>query len=271
MPLAKPNDNFRHELKRMISELDQADGHNNSTVGRNGELILAEFLNRYLPPQFVVRKGHFRRRNGSVSREHDLMVLDARFPFLSEIHEGSVKAMRHAVLCTVEVKRTVVSRDIVSIRKDVLELQNEFDAIRSRHREYQHSYWSTPRSLAFAFNTGRRLKTLASHFFIEPVAWTDLFVMNHDFLGDRPELGTGGILRPEGTPSDHCGMLLRTADPLSDFYAMLIAQSFEILAERNVPDRRVPSIIRSYYGWGTDKDAIWSMPFRKEQGTVNGG
>jgi hypothetical protein len=189
------------------------------------------------------------------------MILDARFPFLSEIHEGSVKAMRHAVLCTVEVKRTIVSRDITSIRRDVLNLQEEFDAIRSRHREYKHAYWSTPRSLAFGFNTGTRLKTLAKHFFVRPVAWTDMFVMTHDFRGQKPELGKGGIIRPEGTTHDHCGTLFRTADPLSDFYAMLITHSFEILAERNVPDSMVPSIIRSYYGWGTDKNARMSMPF----------
>ncbi|KSV76011.1 hypothetical protein N185_16315 [Sinorhizobium sp. GW3] len=261
MPVAKPNDSFRHELRAMVSMVDLADGHNNSTIGRNGELVLAQFLNRYLPPQFLARRGKYRRRDGTLSRDYDLMVLDARFPFLSEIRDGSVTAMRHAVLCTVEVKRTIVSKQITTIRKDVIFLQNEFEQIRRRHRDYTHAYWATPRSLAFGFRTATRLKTLADHFFVHPVAWTDLFVMAHDFRDDRPTLGAGAIMRPEGTPCDYVGTLLRTPNPLSDFYAMLVTHSFEILAERAVSDQRVSRIIRSYYGWGTGKDAWKSVPF----------
>jgi hypothetical protein len=119
------NEKFLNEQAIMIAELAKSDGENNSTIGQNGEILILKFLKKYLPPQFRAYKGTCKNIHGDSSHEHDIMIADSRFPILNETLSGSVTAMQHAVLASIEIKRTLNKSSIIDIREKFLIDQNQ--------------------------------------------------------------------------------------------------------------------------------------------------
>lgn len=256
VPEGIANERFSAEQDAMVAQLALADGGNGAAVGGDGELLVTDFLNRYLPPQLRAQKGHYRKTDGTLSREIDVMVLDSRFPILNETRGGIVHALQHAVLCVVEVKRTLGGREVAAIRKDVLALESDHAQPSRWTSAGWGGRWRPPAALALAYRSDGTLETLAGHMFRQPAAWCDVFVLRHGHgCGGAPP-GVGALIRVEGTPDDYTGMTCRTVHPLSDFYYMLVQQAFEALADRAIPDNAVGRVINAYYSWGTLRDTF---------------
>lgn len=255
------NERFSAEQKVMLAEIEKSEGGNNSSLGDNGETLLIGFLNRYLPPQFRAYKGHYRKISGHLSREIDVMILDSRFPILNETSNGVVHAMQHALLATVEVKRTLGKEQILTIRKDIATLV----ADRAEKPELtmdDGDLWTEPSTMVFSFRSEATLKTLARHFFQEPVAWCDMFIVEHGFeCGGEPK-DMGAMIRVEGEEDRYEGMVCRVRTPLSDFYYMLVEHAFAVLAARDLSDHAMRDVISSYYSWSTAPGSFETFGFR---------
>lgn len=268
MLLGLANEKFSAEQEEMIAKLKKSEGGNNASLGDDGELLVIRFLNRFLPPQFRAYKGHYRKIDGTLSREIDVMILDSRFPLLNETESGVVYAMQHALLATIEVKRTLGEPEIKSIRENTISTQN--DKAQVPEIGFKNIYWSRPESLAFAFRSRSTLKTMASHFFIAPVAWCDIYILEHDFECGGSDRGIGALVRVEQEIIGQKGMTCRTENPLSDFYYMALEKSFDVLSERNVPDGAMQEIISAYYNWSNIKESFewYQCPMPQKQKKV---
>lgn len=250
LPSGVANEKFSAEQRIMLAELEKSKGGNNASLGDDGELLVTGFLSRFLPPQFRAYKGHYRKINGDLSREIDVMIVDSRFPILNETKSGVVHVMQHALLCTVEVKRTLGKTQISTIRKDILALHK--DKVQQPALSIENNlFWSPPTTVVLAFRSDSTLQTLVDHFYKRPIAWGDMFILEHDFECRGTDRGIGALIRIEGTKSDYECMTCRIENPLSDFYYMLIEQSFDVLSTRGLPDGAMRDVISSYYNWST--------------------
>lgn len=111
------NQIIQQEEKAILLAVDRAlsSSSNSQIVGKNGELPILDFLNRYLPPTFKVASGHFITPKGNLSPQLDIMVMDSRYPLLSQNLDGSVLAMLHSIIYAIEVKTNITSSDVKKI------------------------------------------------------------------------------------------------------------------------------------------------------------
>lgn len=154
---------INQEEKAMLLAVDRAlsSSPNSQTIGKNGELPFLNFLNRYLPPTFKAASGHFITPNGNISPQIDIMVLDARYPLLAENLDGSVLAMLHSVIRTIEVKTNLTSKDIQKISNDMRKirtLMNEIDIFNNAEA------FSSPTTQVFAYRIKNSLDAIESSF-----------------------------------------------------------------------------------------------------------
>lgn len=240
---------FLQEEIKLIATLEQV--HNSTTnsqiLGKNGEKGLRDFLNRYLPNCFRAVSGHFVTPKGSLSPEMDLMLMDSRYPLVSENRDGSVVAMLHSVLATVEVKLSLDGLEIEKIRrneKTITKLASEV--------------FPSPNSLAgvtqygFAYQSKITLKTVDKYFFKghrpnDPS--TDLFVMRahkaDQIKGDNI-LGAQLWLETSRYPS-----IATTRAALSDFYYTFLQNLYYSLEKRKYDFVDIGQQMNAYMSWGT--------------------
>lgn len=240
---------FVHEERKMIAAVDRADesSSNVQIIGRNGELALADFLNRYLPNTMRVLNGHFVTPKGVLSPETDLMLLDTRYPLIAQNDDGSALAMLHSVIGAIEVKRTLNRREIQKIKKNsatIDSLQSEVFG--------DDGGWSSVLQLGFGYRTKLKIDTIEKHFFTgwesdPPV--TLLYVLRI-LESDSPEAGKsfGSHLWFENR--DYPARIT-TRSPLSDFYYTLVQCAYDVLGTRNYGFRDVSAHIMAYMTWGT--------------------
>lgn len=119
------NEIIEQEEKSILLAVDRAlsSSSNSQTIGRNGELPLIDFLNKYLPPTLKAVSGHFLTPNGNISPQIDVMIIDTRYPFLSVNLDGSVLAMLHSVIHTIELKTNLISSDIKKYQAILVKLE----------------------------------------------------------------------------------------------------------------------------------------------------
>jgi hypothetical protein len=254
LPLGLANSKFAHEQSSMVARLAQSEGGNNSSIGQQGEVLVLAFLDKYLPPQFIARKGHYRKIDGSLSREIDVMILDSRFPVLNETEAGVVHGVQHALVAAIEVKRTLGQAELSSIRNDALALAA--DISQTPVLADKPVKWSKPACLALAFRSSLRLDTLAVHYFTSPPTWCDVYVLEHGFDCRNVSPNVGAFLHTEGDGDGAFGTSARTENPLSDFYYMLLECCYTVVAERNILDASLRGIVASYYNWSNVADSF---------------
>ena len=104
-----PNVIIQAEERSILAAVDQAlaSSTNAQTIGANGEIPLKRFFNRYLPVTLRAAGGHFLTPSGKMSPQIDIMILDSRYPLLSENSDGSVLAMLHSVVGTIECRTRI--------------------------------------------------------------------------------------------------------------------------------------------------------------------
>jgi len=236
------------EERRMIAWVDQAvvASRNADDIGKSGEKPILQFLNRYLPNCLRCYSGHFATPAGQRSPQIDVMVLDSRYPLLSQNADGSVLAMFHSVITTIEVKTSLGKREIEDI-------WTKADKIEALQRE-QNPGTGIPifvYQMGFAYRTTQRLRTVAKNFFQRTcdyypfVFLTILRLHEKDQLDEEP-LGAGLWFERGTDPA-----LIRTQAPLSDFYYDLTQQCLGILGNRNFGFSEISYHIQRYLTWGT--------------------
>lgn len=240
---------FLQEEIRLISILEQVQNSttNSQILGKNGEKCLRDFLNRYLPNCFRVVSGHFATPGGDLSPEIDLMVMDARYPLISENKDGSVIAMLHSVLATIEVK---LSLD----RKEVNKMRNNARAITKLASEVfkSRNKWSGVLQYGFAYQAKAKLITIGKYFFNDHKANdppTDLFVIR----AHKSDLQTGEIMLGADfwLETSRYPAMITTKAALSDFYYTLLQNSYYKLGYRKDDFTNIGQQMNEYMVWGT--------------------
>jgi len=244
---------FVHEERTLIAAVDRAgeSSPNSQIIGRNGEVALLDFLNRYLPHTMRVLRGHFVTPNGVVSPETDLMLLDTRFPLIAHNDDGSVLAMLHSVIAAIEVKRTLTKSEIQKIR-------NNSSTIAALQSEVFGSdlEWGTVLQKAFAYRTSIKIGTIERHFFADwesdpPMTELDVLrILPSDLPECERTFGLRMWLETQDLPS-----YVTTVSPLSDFYYSLVQDGYYTLGARGYDFNDVGEHMLEYMTWGTNPNA----------------
>ncbi|MBN1473392.1 MAG: hypothetical protein JW914_02140 [Syntrophaceae bacterium] len=262
-----PNPIIQREEEIMLSLVDKAlaSTSNSQTIGRNGEFPLRDFFNRYLPNTLRAATGHFVSPSGSLSPQIDVMILDSRYPLLAENADGSVLAMLHSVIQTVEVKTRISARDIEKMWKDsfeIVQLASEIDG-------YGHKDWRSIHITAFAFRSAQRLDTLEKKYeevgkpFKSSLDITILRLPDRDI---KKEIGVELHFEPDfssETSKKVIGFLPITKasfTPLSDLYYRTIQDSYYTMETREYSFGDIAHHIMEYMSWAT---ASWDEVFKE--------
>ncbi|MCG3703103.1 hypothetical protein L5F68_02015 [Aliarcobacter butzleri] len=270
------NEIIEQEEKSILLAVDRAlsSSSNSQTIGRNGELPLIDFLNKYLPPTLKAVSGHFLTPNGNISPQIDVMIIDTRYPFLSVNLDGSVLAMLHSVIHTIELKTNLISSDIKKISSDISKIRmlinevEEFDDIGS---------FMSPINSAFAYRIKNKLETIELHFqnYCKPELFHfDLMILcieEKEFkkikfgceLHYEPIFGKDFSEEELKELKINNGFLFGNRPcytPLSDFYYSLVQNSYYILGERDYSFNQIGRHIMDYMSWST---ASWNDLYKE--------
>ncbi len=224
---------------------------NSQILGRNGEVGIRNFLTRYLPSCFGVVSGHFVTVNGVLSPEIDILIIDSRFPYVSQNVDGSAIVMLDSVLATIEVKLSLGKREIQKIRSNSIILHKQSSG-NVKKFSTKHDAGFTQYSIAYKANLGFR--TIEGHFFedckktVDPVV--DLYILRltekDQIYKKEGEIGATLWLEDLKDPST-----LTTLSPLSDFYYRLIQNAYYTAAMRKIDNIGLGNIMNDYMSWGT--------------------
>lgn len=255
-----PNPIIMQEEALMLTQVDKvlASTSNPQTIGRNGELPLLKFLARYLPSTFRVASGHFIPPSGKLSPQIDIMILDSRYPLLSENSDGSVIALLHSLVATIEVKTRMTSQDIKEMWRNSIEIMG----LASEVKDYGNSSWGSVSTLGFAYRSTNRLSTVENKYIEAADPWkTDLdiyllSVHEKDRLSGKMH---GFMLHFEPTFESEKSKKLTgyfpitqpSYTPLSDLYYQLVQNSYYKLGFRDHSFDDIGKQIMSYMTWST--------------------
>jgi len=266
----QPNAIIQQEETRMLTVVDQALGStsNSQTLGRNGEVPTRDFFQRYLPYMFRAATGHFITPSGHLSPQIDVLILDARYPLLSENADGSVLAMLHAVVATVEVKTRLRTADIKNAWSNA-------DTLMTLASEVGYNYQETAGHVStyvLAYRTAPRLAALESAFLKHgKPGRADLEVYLLRLAeSDRPNGADVGANLcfvtpdyPDEYPSDEkvyeLGWL-HFHTPLSDLYYRMLHRAFAALHARESTYSNLAEHLGQYMTWSTFQPLVprWS-------------
>lgn len=255
-----PNPIIMREEELMLAQVDKvlASTSNSQTIGRNGELPLFSFLTRYLPFTFRVASGHFVPPSGKLSPQIDIMILDARYPLLSENGDGSVLAMLHSVIKTIEVKTRMTSQDIRDMWKNSMEIMS----LASEVKKYGGFEWGAVSTLGFAYRSANRLSSVEDKYIEAADPWKtslDIYLLSvheKDRLAGKkhgvelhfePEFKTEKSRKVTG----YFPTTRPSYTPLSDLYYCLVQDSYYVLGQRNYSFTDIGKHVMSYMSWAT--------------------
>lgn len=242
---------FLQEEASLLSTIGKAkySTSNSQILGRNGEKWLLNFLNRYLPICFRAVTGHFVTPEGELSPQIDIIVIDSRYPLLSQNEDGSVVCMLHSVIATIEVKLTLNKNEIKKILTNdriIAGLNSILFPTRTDWGE------GNIIQIAIAYSSSIKIKTIKQHYFKDhnnPTPQTSLYLLRlpeKEQFTDEGKLGAGISL--EGGSLE---LIMTTLAPLSDFYYSLVQNSYFTLSSRGFDYVDLGNQMTKYMNWGT--------------------
>ncbi len=252
-----PNPILEQEEETMLAEVKRAvrSTTNAQIIGRNGEIPLREFLNRYMPYTFRATTGHVVAPSGELSPQLDVMLLDSRYPLLCHNSDGSVLAMLHSLIAVIEVKTRLVTKDIPKLWADARKITEMANAIDG----FKFPKWGSPFTLAFAYEVGARLDVLEGQYkkFGTPtVASMDIHIMrmqDKDMPRSRPvgiELHFEPLFEKKAEADYVCTCDVQFT-PLSDLYYRLVQNSYYTIGQRNFDYTKIGQHMMEYMSWST--------------------
>src|SRR5258708_32378873 len=243
-----PNPIFRAEEQSLLAAVDLGGSWtaNAQTIGRNGEIPLRAFLNRFLPHNFQAATGHFVTPSGTLSPQIDVLILDTRYPLLAVNADGSVRAMLHAVIWAIEVKTNLRSRDLPRAWENaakIMSLAAELEGYGVKAEPV------SIRTSVLAYRIAERIDTTTSAFI-------------RSARTDDASLHVTVLRLPEENPSDSSGgvelefessrpIRRQIHTPLNDFYYEVVQWSCIILDQRPWSLGDVGSQTSDYMAWAT--------------------
>ncbi len=194
-----PNPIIQREEEVILAMVDKAlkSSSNSQVIGRNGEIPLRSFLNRYLPYTLRAASGHFVPPSGRLSPQIDIMILDTRYPLLAENADGSVLAMLHSVVETIEVKTRISTRDIEKMWKDsvgIIDLAAEVTGYGDPND------FRMVRTTAFAYRSAQSLNSLEKKYieFGQPEkSGLDIYILRLSDRSIKREIGVEFHFEPD--------------------------------------------------------------------------
>jgi len=256
-PFAAPNPIIVEEENGMLASLARASrsSPNAQVLGRNGEIPLRDFFDRYLPYTLRAATGHVVSPTGSVSPQLDVMILDARYPLLAQNSDGSVLAMLHALVWAIEVKTSLRSRDMRQLWRTasmLASLSEEIDGYA------EHS--SGVRSAGFAYHLGQALKATINSYHQAlsahkcQLSLTVLRLPERDQPHERilgVEFAVGYLV---GATQPRTSTTRLSQTPLSDLYYDVVRWGYHALHRRSWTAGDISEQIRKYmnstsYSW----------------------
>ncbi|MCB0482808.1 MAG: hypothetical protein KDC83_15370 [Flavobacteriales bacterium] len=259
-----PNPIILQEEKAILLAVDRAlaSTSNSATVGRNGEIPLLQFLNRYLPQTLRAVSGHFVPPSGILSPQIDVLILDSRYPLLAENADGTVLAMLHSVICAIEVKTRLTTRDIKLAWKNsnkILELASEVENY--GNVENWKAIWTD----VVAYRCAQRLDTLENKYIEvgEPQkGGLDIYILRFQEKDQPSSIEIGGEFHFEPPSDDEEAnesemvqgfwpTCRASFTPLSDFYYHLIQNAYYTLGTRDYSFDQIGEHFLHYMSWST--------------------
>lgn len=259
---------FVQEERKMIATVDMAKQFANpQIIGRNGELPIMTFLNKYLPTPIRAVTGYFISPSEKISPQIDVIIVDSRYPFLSHNLDGTVLVMLHSVIETIEVKTSLTSRSIKDIRaknEKITELSLEV---------FELYGWEGVSTSGFSYGTSLRYNTLIRRFFdsqenpFYPTKLDILRLRSQDVEPDSEFVGAFLFdeLQEFSKSSKKkqvkmAGVSMKTLSPLSDCYFRLVQDCLYTLDYRNYSFGDVGRQIMDYMTFGTARDTFQLSP-----------
>lgn len=254
-----PNEIIQTEEETMLALIDRAiaSKSNSQTIGRSGEIPLMSFLDRHLPNTLSVKSGNFVTPNGDLSPQIDILVLDSRYPLLSENSDGSVLAMLHSVISCIEIKTNIKNKDLQGVWKNS-------KAVRLLANEV----FNDPRGfggvdyMCFSYRCGQRLDSFSDKYFeifSDIEGYTDLYLLRlpeKDLIESKRSgalFHMEPVIKDEEAPEEieYLPMLIPEHTPLSDFYYSLVQNSYYNLDYRNFGVGEIGKHFMDYMSWST--------------------
>ncbi len=257
-----PNKIILQEEKYILLSVDRAlsSSSNSQIIGRNGEVPLIDFLTRYLPSTLKAVTGHFITPSGKISPQLDIIIVDSRYPFLSENEDKSVLVMLHSVIWTVEVKTNLRSNDIKQTWKNSIEIMNLAKEIEFYGDIEKISSISTN---LIAYRCAQKLDTIQDAYekYGQPLmAGLDLYLMRFPQKEMPKDIEVGGLLHFEppyedenetGPIDGYWPCFGASHTPLSDFYYRLVQDCYYTLGNRDFSFNEIGAHFMNYMSWST--------------------
>ncbi len=256
-----PNPIISKEEISMLATVDKnlASSSSAPTIGQSGEILLRDFLNKHLPFTMRAATGHFVPPSGILSPQIDIMILDARYPLLAENTDGSILAMLHSVIATIEVKTRVKAIEI----KGIVENSSKIMSLASEVDGYSGGYWGCISTFAFIYRSKNRLNTLIKYYseFADPTqSLLDIYLLrlpDNDLPKDNKHIGMQFHLEPipsETNPDviiEHEIFITPHHTILSDFYYRIVQNSYYTLDTRGYSYGDIGAHVMDYMAWST--------------------
>jgi len=265
-----PNPVIAEEEKSLLAIVDRAlkSTSNSQTIGRNGEVPLRNFLERYLPFTLRAATGHFIPSSGRLSPQIDVMILDARYPLLAQNADGSVLALLHSVVHTIEVKTRLTTTNMAIAWNNAAKIMS----LASEVTGYGEGHGSI-RTSAFAYRSRNSLDAIEdkySHLEDPENTGLDIYIMR---LADRDQTGSkplGVELHFEPTFESENSHIetgvtptcRASYTPLSDLYYWIVQDSYYRLAARNQSFSSIGEDVMNYLSWAT---CTWDEYFAEKE------
>jgi len=257
-----PNKIILQEEKSILLAVEKAlaSTTNSQIIGRNGELPLLTFLNRYLPNTLKAVTGHFITPSGKMSSQIDIMVLDSRYPLLSQNEDGSVLVMLHSVLWTIEIKTNLKSSDIAKLWNDamnIMELAREIELYGDTES------FASIQTNVIAYKSAQKLDTIEKAYEknAKPLlAGLDIYLLRFPKNEMPDNMEIGGMLHMEppfeeeggyGPFDGYWSCFGASHTPLSDFYYTLIQNCYYTLGDRDFSFSDIGAHFMKYMSWST--------------------
>jgi hypothetical protein len=251
------NEIIQQEERIILAKVDGSihSSANSQTIGRSGETAILDFLDKYLPPIFRVASGNFITPNGNISPQIDIMVLDARYPLLSQNTDGSVLAMLHSVVNAIEIKTNMTSVDIKKICSNTKKIQLLFNELDCFCRD---DGWNGPTINTVACRCKNKIKTIENSYkkHSNPEHYhSDITILRFSKKDKAKIKDAGCELHFEPTDETNtkfyfCNIVMYT--PLSDFYYKLIQDGYYILGNRNFSFNDLGQHMMNYMSWSNN-------------------
>ena len=252
-----PNPIIEQEEEAMLAVVKRAvsSTSNAQVIGRNGEIPVRDFLNRYMPYTFRAATGHVVAPSGELSPQLDVMLLDARYPLLCHNTDGSVLAMLHSLVAVIEVKTRLVTKDIPKLWSDARKIA----AMSAEVEAFRQNGFGTPYSLAFAYQAGSSLSALQVQYEKSATPTEgpmDIHIMRLQD-GDTPPSKRMGIelhYEPpfeEEDQTEWMAVCIAKFTPLSDLYYHLVQTAYYTIGARNFDYSDIGRHVIDYMSWST--------------------